>query len=181
MSLSDSPRTHVTGPADLAALAGAWRLEPADSTVEFTGRHFFFLPVKGCLPVRAGRAELAADGGLARLEVAVGAAGFESGNPQRDAAVRGAKFLHAERHPELLYTGQRVAVDGELSVTGLLEVKERQVPVPFTVTEVAVRDERVTVRATARVDRHAFGVGAMRGLVGAALEVRVRAVFVRDV
>ena len=178
MSLSNSTRPYA---ADLAGLAGAWRLEPADSTVEFTGRHFFFLPVKGSLPVRAGRCELGADGKLLRLQVAVGAAGFESGNPQRDTAVRGAKFLDAERFPELRYTGERADIEGGLSVNGLLGVMERQVPVPFTVDEISAEgDGHVVVRATARVDRHPFGVSAMRGMVGATLDVRVRAVFVRQ-
>ncbi|KOT43227.1 hypothetical protein ADK41_06150 [Streptomyces caelestis] len=164
-------------PRTVDAPAGHWDLEPAHSTVEFTGRHFFLLPVRGSLPVRAGRAELAADGTLAGLDAAVGAAGFESGNPQRDTAVRGPRFLDAGRFPELRFTGERL-VPGP-GVTGLLEVKGRKTPVTFTVDELTVDGERATVRATARVDRHACGVGALRGLVGAELLVRVRAVFVR--
>ncbi|MFD7701255.1 YceI family protein [Streptomyces caelestis] len=169
-------------PRTVDAPAGHWDLEPADSTVEFTGRHFFLLPVRCSLPVRSGRAELAADGTLAGLDAAVGVAGFESGDPQRDAAVRGPRFLDAERFPELRFTGERLVPGAGVpgpAVTGLLEVKGRRRPVTFTVDELAVDGERATVRATARVDRHACGVGALRGLVGAGLLVRVRAVFVR--
>ncbi|GAA2288064.1 hypothetical protein GCM10010415_69260 [Streptomyces atrovirens] len=169
--------THTTHPRTVDAPAGSWHLEPADSTVEFTGRHFFFLPVRGSLPVRSGRAELAADGTLAGLEAAVGVAGFESGDPRRDTAVRGPRFLDAERHPELRFTGERLTAGP--GVTGLLEVKGRRTPVTFTVDELTTDGERATVRATARVDRHTCGVGALRGLVGAELLVRVRAVFVR--
>ncbi|MEU1913798.1 YceI family protein [Streptomyces massasporeus] len=171
MSLDHTTRPHT-------ALTGAWRLEPADSTVEFSGRHFFLLPVRGSFPVRSGRVELAPDGTLVRLDATVAAAGFETGNPQRDSAVRGPRFLDAERHPELRLTGEALADD--LSLTARLEVKGRATPVTFTVDELTEQGERVVVRATARVDRHACGVGGMRGLVGADLLVRVRAVFVRE-
>ncbi|MFF7736284.1 YceI family protein [Streptomyces sp. NPDC007984] len=160
------------------APAGTWRLEPDGSTVEFTGRHFFLLPVHGSLPVRSGRVEIAPDGRLVRLDAAVAAAGFETGNPGRDTAVRGPRFLDAEHHPELRLTGETLADD--LSLTARLEVKGRATPVTFTVDELTEQGERVVVRATARVDRHSCGVGGMRGLVGAELLVRVRAVFARE-
>ncbi|WP_086564587.1 YceI family protein [Streptomyces africanus] len=169
---------HTTRPNP--ALSGTWRLEPAGSTVEFTGRHFFFLPVRGSVPVRSGRAELGPDGVLLRLDAAAGAAGFESGNPQRDTAVRGPRFLDAERFPELRLTGERLLDEDGLGLAGLLEVKGRATPVTFTVDELTVRGERAVVRAAALVDRHACGVGGMRGLVGAELRVRVRAEFVRE-
>ncbi|MYS90141.1 MULTISPECIES: YceI family protein [Streptomyces] len=173
MSVDHSARPQITS-------LGTWRLEPAASTVEFTGRHFFFLPVRGSVPVRSGRVELGPDGVLLHLDAAVGAAGFESGNPQRDAAVRGPSLLDAERFPELRLTGEHLSTDGDLTLTGLLEVKGRATPVTFTVDELTVRGERAVVRAGARVDRHACGVGGMRSLVGAELRVRVRAEFVRE-
>ncbi|MEU0218587.1 YceI family protein, partial [Streptomyces sp. NPDC006265] len=83
MSLDHTTRLHP-------ALTGAWRLEPADSTVEFTGRHFFLLPVGGSFPVRSGRVELAPDGTLVRLDATVAAAGFETGNPQHHVVDPGA-------------------------------------------------------------------------------------------
>ncbi|MFF5571431.1 YceI family protein [Streptomyces luteogriseus] len=167
---------HTTRPP--TAPVGSWRLEPAESTVEFTGRHFFLLPVRGSLPVSSGHIDIAPDGSLVSLDTTVAAAGFETGNPQRDTAVRGPRFLDAERHPELRLAGESLAED--LSLTARLEVKGRATPVTFTVDELTEQGERVVVRATARVDRHACGVGGMRGLVGAALLVRVRAVFVRE-
>ncbi|GGQ79201.1 YceI family protein [Streptomyces althioticus] len=156
---------------------GRWHLEPDDSTVEFTGRHFLFLPVQGSFPVREGHVEVAEDGALTRLEAVVSATGFETGNPQRDATVRGPRFLDADRFPALRFTaGPSGAGTG---VTGLLEVKGRQVPLTLAVDEPAAEGDRVVVRATARVDRHACGVGALRGLVGGELRVRIRAVLVR--
>ncbi|MEV5437767.1 YceI family protein [Streptomyces sp. NPDC052682] len=177
------PVDHTTRPSTvdataLAALSGTWCLDPAGSAVEFTGRHFLVLPVRGSFPVRSGRAELAADGTLAHIEATVGASGFDSGNPQRDTAVRGPRFLDAGRFPELRLTGGRL--DADASLTGRLEVKGRTTAATFTVEELTVRGERVTVRAAARIDRHACGVGGLRGLVGAELRVRVRAVFVRE-
>ncbi|MGN5635127.1 YceI family protein [Streptomyces sp. AC154] len=177
--MSSSNDVPVSASADLAALAGHWTLDPAESTVEFTGRHFLFLPVTGSVPVRSGHAALDADGSLTRLDATVGVDGFDTGNPQRDGKVRGPGFLDAERFPVLRYAGERVAQGAPLTLSGLLTVKEREVPVDFAVAEVAAAGDRVVVRATAEVDRHACGVGAMRGMVGPRLALRVRAVFLR--
>lgn len=177
-SSSDAPAT-VSAPTDLAALAGDWTLDPAESTVEFTGRHFLFFPVTGSVPVQSGHAGLDADGSLTHLDATVGVAGFDTGNPQRDQKVRGPGFLDADRFPVLRYVGERVAQGAPLALSGVLTVKERAVPADFAVDEVTVSGEQVVVRATAEVDRHACGVGAMRAMVGPRLALRVRAVFVR--
>lgn len=185
MSSSDDISAQVSAPArpaglpGLSGLAGDWVLDPAGSTVEFTGRHFLLFPVTGSLPVRSGRAGLDADGSLTHLDATVGVAGFDTGNPQRDGKVRGPAFLDAERFPVLRYTGERVARGVPSVLSGVLTVKEREVPLDFAVDEVALDGDQVVVRATAEVDRHACGVGGMRGMVGPRLAVRVRAVFVR--
>lgn len=177
-SSTDAPAT-VSAPADLTALAGDWMLDPADSTVEFTGRHFLFFPVTGSVPVQSGQAGLDAVGSLTHLDATVGVAGFDTGNPQRDQKVRGPGFLDADRFPVLRYAGERLSLGAPLVLTGVLTVKEREVPVDFTVDEVTATGEQVVVRATAEVDRHVCGVGALRAMAGPRLELRVRAVFVR--
>ncbi|MBO0918200.1 YceI family protein [Streptomyces laculatispora] len=179
MSSSNDAPAHVFAPTGPAALSGDWTLDPAASTVEFTGRHFLFFPVTGSVPVRSGRAGLDAAGSLTHLDATVGVAGFDTGNPQRDRKVRGPGFLDAGRFPVLRYAGERVAQGAPPVLTGVLTVKEREVPVDFTVDEVTADGEQVVVRATAEVDRHVCGVGAMRAVVGPRLALRVRAVFVR--
>ncbi|MFE4673049.1 YceI family protein [Streptomyces sp. NPDC056721] len=174
MSLTE-PHTRP-GPADLA---GAWTLEPSASSVEFTGRHFLLLPVTGSMPVRSGAAELDGDGRLGHLDVALDAAGFTTGNPRRDDAVRGPAFLDTEHHPLLRFDGETLAAGEPWTVSGLLSVRGRAVPLVLTVDEVVPEDARTVVRASATVDRHACGVSAMRALVGPRLRVRVTAVFVR--
>ncbi|MFJ6463908.1 YceI family protein [Streptomyces sp. NPDC091387] len=177
--MSSSNDVTVSAAADLAALAGDWTLDPAQSTVEFTGRHLLFLPVTGSVPVRSGHAGIDTDGSLTRLDATVGVAGFDTGNPQRDGKVRGPGFLDAGRFPVLRYTGERVVQGTPSVLSGVLTVKEREVPLDFAVDEVAAAGDRVVVRAAAEVDRHACGVGAMRAMVGPRLALRVRAVFVR--
>ena len=179
MSFSDAAPMHVSEPAELAPLAGDWTLDPAESTVEFTGRHVLFFPVTGSLPAQSGQAGIDGDGSLTHLDATVGVAGFDTGNPQRDRTVRGPKFLDADRFPVLRCVGKRLEAGGQLRLSGALVVKEREVPVVFAVDEVTVTADQVLVRATAEIDRHACGVSAMRGMVGPRLVVRVRAVFVR--
>ncbi|MEV4685841.1 YceI family protein [Streptomyces kurssanovii] len=179
MSLTDHSEA-ATG-LTAAAVDGSWTLDAGASSVEFTARHFFFLPVTGSLPVRSGNAVLR--GGLRRLEAEVDAAGFGTGNPNRDKAVRGPGFLDADRFPSIRFTGERLTTGGAWQVTGLIEVKGRSVPLTFTVdTEacaVSPDGTRAVVHATAELDRHACGVSAMRPLVGPRLRLRVTAAFVR--
>ncbi|MGW7290109.1 YceI family protein [Streptomyces sp. NPDC054847] len=178
MSLTD----HSEAAAGLTAAAdGSWTLDADASSVEFTGRHFFFLPVTGSLPVRSGSAVIR--GGLRQLEAEVDAAGFGTGNPGRDRAVRGPAFLDVDRFPSIRFTGERLTTAGPWQVTGLIDVKGRSVPLTFTVdTEacaVSPDGRRAVVHATAELDRHACGVSAMRPLVGPRLRLRVTAAFVR--
>ncbi|MGN9793286.1 YceI family protein [Streptomyces sp. OZ13] len=179
MSLTD----HSEAAAGLTAAAadGSWTLDAGASSVEFTGRHFFFLPVTGSLPVRSGSAVIR--GGLRQLEAEVDATGFGTGNRGRDKAVRGPAFLDADRFPSIRFKGERLTTAGPWQVTGLIDVKGRSVPLTFTVdTEacaVSPDGTRAVVHATAELDRHACGVSAMRPLVGPRLRLRVRAAFVR--
>lgn len=163
-------------------LTGEWELDQKASSVTFTIKHFFFLTADGSFPVKSGTVELGDDLAVNRLTVAVDAAGFDTGNPKRDTAVRSAQFLEVERYPEITFTADKVAkADGTWEVPGALTVKDKTLPQVFAVDATASKldGDRIEIKATTQVDRREYGVSAMGAIVGPHLHVSVTAVFAR--
>ena len=86
-----------------------WAIDPAYSTVEFNVKKFFFVTVKGRFTVFAGNLVLdQANIGGSSVEVAVKAASIDTGNNRRDADLRSAGFLEADRYPHIRFESTNV-------------------------------------------------------------------------
>ncbi|MCD0485137.1 YceI family protein [Streptacidiphilus sp. ASG 303] len=159
-------------------LTGRWTLDVQRTRVAFRLKKLGFIRVAGTLPVAGGTLDCAPGGRPVRLEVRMAAAGFTTGNPQRDRAVRGRGVLDAEGHPEITFTAGSAEPDGDSwRVTGELTVRGVSAPQVLTVE---AADPAPTgeprFRATAVVDRTAVGVTALRGIAGRLVEVEIEAV-----
>ena len=85
-----------------------WAIDPAHSTVEFSVKSFFFFIVKGRLTEFAGNVVLdQADIGGSSVEVAINAASIDTGIKRRDAHLRSADFLEADRYPHIRFQSSR--------------------------------------------------------------------------
>ncbi|GGY19220.1 YceI family protein [Streptomyces xanthochromogenes] len=122
----ESNETNANANNDTATAApalGHYAIDPAASTVEFTTRHVFgLLPVRGTFTIRSGSVDIAEPLGGSGVRAEIGTASFSTGSRQRDRAVRSARFLDAERHPLMTFTGDRVdgtTVPGTLTVCGV--------------------------------------------------------------
>lgn len=156
---------------------GSYAIDTNHSTVTFTSRHFFnLLPVKGTFAIRSGTIEVAEPLAESRLRVGVDAASFRSGDGQRDAQVRSARFLDADRHPLITFLSDRVDAT---TVCGTLTVRDVSHPVSLAITHSEVSADIFTVRATTRVDRHDFGVTAFRLMAARHLDLTLEATCVR--
>jgi polyisoprenoid-binding protein YceI len=123
--------TAVLSPAapDGATAAGGaaiWRIDPAHSHVEFAVRHLMVAKVKGRFAEVEGTLtfdEAAPAGSFADVRVA--AASVDTHEAQRDAHLRSADFLDAERHPYLTFTSRRIepGADGAFVAYGDLTVR----------------------------------------------------------
>jgi polyisoprenoid-binding protein YceI len=151
-----------------------WILEPGHTEAEFRARHMMVTWVRGLFKDVHGRLEFEWDRCLeTTFEGEIDAAGVWTGEPRRDAHLRSADFFDVERHPRIEFAGRFTQRTGATTFKGEVELTirgvTRTVPIdirylgewrtPFWVEE-ENRGElrRIGFEATARIDRHAFGV-----------------------
>ena len=161
---------------------GRCYLDPDATTVRFATRHLFGLaPVRGAMPVLSGAVHVGDPIGTSLVQVELDAAGFATGNQQRDAMVRGPRYLDGDAHPTVTFTADGPVrdetgwrLDGTLTVRGVTR------PARLRITRVSADGDAFVVDAETRVDRVAFGITATRGLAARYLRVSVHARVVRD-
>lgn len=180
---------------------GRYEIDPGRSAVSLRTRHLFGLGgVRGDLAVRAGTVEIGDPVTGSSVHAEIDAASLDTGNPQRDASVRSARFLDTARHPVMTFAADRLDVAPPAAasaapspgthagvpagppagtLTGTLTVRGVARPVTLTIERADVASSWFTVHATTRVDRTAFGVTAARGLAARHLDVSVRVRCVR--
>ena len=144
-----------------AAPAGTWQLDPVHSTVGFEVAYLAgtfrgqFRDFEGTLEVSDGRATLE---GVAKV------ASVDAKDENLSAHLQSPDFFDAERHPELRFRAEDVALDGDAAqVRGELTMKG--VTRPLTAAGTAAGpmtdgfgNERINLRLTATVDRTEFGL-----------------------
>jgi polyisoprenoid-binding protein YceI len=158
-----------------------WAIDPTHTTVEFAVRNFFFT-VKGSLTTLEGNIVLdPADVRRSSTTVVMQSASINTGNKQRDAYLRATNFLDADRYPEISFQSTKVEPGGDrdtLRVTGSLTIREQTREIVLDVIDVdrsrSPSGEHVAYyTAFAELDRHVFGIGYMRGLIGRRLKITI--------
>ena len=103
-----------------------WFLEPGHTAAEFCARHMMVSYVRGHFKNVQG--QLVFDPRRprdSRVEVRIDAKSIWTGEPDRDAHLRGADFLDVEHHPQITFVGNKVNILGghDFLVTGQLTVR----------------------------------------------------------
>ena len=113
----------MSAPASTSGLT-TYTLDPAYTTVEFSGKHMMFATVKGQFRKVDGTIQLdAADLSRSSVDVTIDAGSLESGQEMRDGHLKSADFLHVEEHPTLTFKSTSVEARGDdLKVTGDLTI-----------------------------------------------------------
>jgi polyisoprenoid-binding protein YceI len=166
MTITTTVRPSPTRTVDGVVLpnAGTWEIDPGHADLAFTGRHFMVTKVRGRFSDVRGTVTIAEDLNDSKVDVTIGMASVESGNPTRDDHLRSDELFDVERFPEATF--RSVSVDwhgdggtvlGDLTIHGVT----RQVPLEVTF-EGYVRDpwgaDRAIFSATAQVNREDFGI-----------------------
>ena len=151
-----------------------WIFEPGHTEAEFRARHMMVTWVRGLLKDIHGRLELDWERCLnATFEGVIDATGVWTGEPNRDAHLRSADFVDVENHPKITFTGTFTERSGADAFKGDVELTirgtTRTVPLDIAYlgewkTPFWVGDEnrgelrRIGFEATAKINRHDFGV-----------------------
>ena len=151
------------------AVRRTWAIDPAHSEAQFTVRHMMFAKVRGHFAKVSGTIELdQADLTRSSVDVTIDAASIDTREAQRDAHLRSADFLDADRFPTIVFRSRRIEgaklaegesfrVIGDLTIHGVT----REVALDAAY-EGRGRDpwggERVSFSATTKIDRREFGL-----------------------
>ncbi|MFC5720688.1 YceI family protein [Streptomyces gamaensis] len=152
---------------------GVYRVDPQASTVRFAIRAFWLFPVRGTFAVDNGEIVIAEDVAESSVTAVLRADSFVSGHARRDEHVRSADYLDVAAYPEIGFHSHRVEqpADGPAVVHGELTVHGATRPATLHLDTVVAEERRLVVRATAAVDRYAFGVTHAKGFTGRRLAV----------
>jgi polyisoprenoid-binding protein YceI len=159
-----------------------WAIDPSHTTVEFAIKYLLFFTLKGSLTNLEGTLVLdPADVRNSSTTVVLQSASINTGNKRRDAWLRAAHFLDADRYPEIRFESTKVerGTDRDtLRVTGALTVKDRSKEIVLDVSEIdrscSPSGEHIAYySAQTELDRHDFGVDGLRLLIGRRLQIMI--------
>ena len=143
------------------APAGTWRLDPIHSSVGFEV-DYLAGTFKG--DFREVEANLAVDAESARLEGTAKVASVDVKDENLAAHLQSPDFFDAERHPELQFTADDVALDGaavsfkgEITIKGVTKPIELSGAVTPPLADYA-DNQRIGLKLSTTVDRTEFGV-----------------------
>ena len=158
-----------------------WHFDPAYTTVEFVIRNLWynvhgrFTNVEGVIALDEE------DFGNSSVTALIKAGSVDTRNKKRDAHLLRPDFFDAEKFPGIEFRSERVQRGRDrdsLDVAGTLTIRDKCVPVALAVNEMDRSrspngEEFVYYSATTELDRHAFGLSYMRGLIGRRLKVTI--------
>ncbi|MEP7054396.1 MAG: YceI family protein [Actinomycetota bacterium] len=156
----------MTVTTDRSPLTGTWNLDPAHTRIGFSARHAMVTTVRGSFTDVSGVLNLdGEDPSTSTANVVVQTASIETGQPDRDAHLRSADFLDAEKWPTITFasTGARSKGEDGFVLTGDLTVREVTRPVEFAITFLGSSadpfgNSRTGFEGTAEISRKDFGL-----------------------
>jgi polyisoprenoid-binding protein YceI len=157
MSALTTPQTTTT----------TWNIDPVHSVAEFKVKHMMISNVKGQFTRVKGVLVLdEVNLTNSRVEASVDVASIHTRDDQRDAHLKSADFLDAEKFPTLSFKSTKVSrvADGELAVAGELTIHGVTQNVVFTVegptppAKDPWGNTRIGLSATTKISRKDFGL-----------------------
>jgi polyisoprenoid-binding protein YceI len=161
---------------------GLWVIDPQHTSIEFSIKISFFFTVRGRLTDFAGTLVLdEADIRRSSVLATIKAASINTGIKQRDTHLRSKDYLETARYPEIHFQSTKVERGRDrdtLRVSGILTIKGTSREVVLEVTEVdrsrSPKGQEVAYYAAqVELDRFAFGVKHLPGLIGRKLQVNL--------
>ncbi len=152
MSTNATPSTPSA--SDLAT--GAWRLDPARSSIEFHVPHFWgLITVKGHFERYEGTLDLQSE---PAVELTIEADSLQTGNRKRDQHLRSADFFDVEHHPQVRFVSDTAAFeDTTLKVHRRLHAAGRSIPLELDATIHTV-DGGLEIEAVTHAPHHELGM-----------------------
>jgi polyisoprenoid-binding protein YceI len=145
--------------------AGTFAVDPAHTTVGFVARHLVVSKVRGSFSEVSGTITVADNPLESAVEVVIGAASINTGQPDRDNHLRSADFLELEKYPNLTYRstgvkshkGNEFVLTGELTIRDVTRAVDLEVEYDGTIVS-PYGQEVIAFTASTEIDREEFGI-----------------------
>ena len=144
---------------------GTWTVDAAHTNVGFVARHLMVTKVRGHFTDVDGEVRIGSTPEDSSVEVRIGTASIDSGQPDRDTHLRSPDFLDVEKYPYLTFKSTKVEVTGDntLKLHGDLTLLGVTKPVVLDVeyeglTQQAPFGSRAGFSATTEIDREDWGL-----------------------
>ncbi len=156
IDMSITEQTTTESRAAALIVDGAWRLDPARSSVAFDVRHFYgLMTVKGEFADDEGTLDLSA---TPAVELTIQAASLDTKQNKRDEHLRSEDFFDVERHPQVRFVSDSARLDRDtLHVRGELHAAGRQIPLELDAT-VREIDGELEIEAVTEADHLKLGM-----------------------
>jgi polyisoprenoid-binding protein YceI len=143
-------------PPGAPIIDGAWRLDPARSSVAFHVRHFYgVMTVKGEFADYEGTLDLDA---TPAVDLTIQAGSLDTELAKRDEHLRSSDFFDVERYPQVRFVSDTATLDGDtLHVRGQLHAAGRQIPLALDATVREV-DGELEIEAVTEADHRQLGM-----------------------
>jgi len=173
-----STTAQPTALPSASIIDGAWRPDPARSSVAFHVRHFYgLMTVKGDFADYEGTLDL---GATPAVELTIQAGSLDTKLAKRDEHLRSGDFFDVERHPQVRFVSDTATLDGDtLHVRGHLHAAGWQIPLELDATVREV-DGELEIEAVTDADHRELGMTwSPLGILRAPSKLSVRGRLVR--
>jgi polyisoprenoid-binding protein YceI len=170
--------THNSTASTAVLAAGTYRLDPAKSRVQYTGKHMFGLgTVHATFTIEGGELRIREPLATSSVAVTVDAASFSSNNAKRDKDVRSAGLLDVANFRAITFASDALQPRGDtLLVNGTVTAHGHTVDVDVRIDRITVEGTGIRLHGRAEhLDRTAFGITGSRGMVGRYLDLELDA------
>jgi polyisoprenoid-binding protein YceI len=148
-------------------MKATYTIDPAHSSAQFTVRHMMITNVRGGFSSVEGTVTFDPDDpGASSLDVVIDANTIRTMEEQRDAHLKSADFLDAEKYPAITFKSKQVErtgddelrVVGDLSIHGVTKETILAVEGPTAETKDPYGNIRIGASASTKIKRSAFGL-----------------------
>jgi polyisoprenoid-binding protein YceI len=144
---------------------GKWTIDPAHTSVGFVARHMMISKVRGRFKEVAGTINVGRAPEESLVDIVIGAASIDTGQPIRDNHLKSPDFLDVSKHPHLRFRSTKVEQSDEKSfkLTGDLTIRGVTRPVTLDLDYLGTAKDpkgncRAAFEAKAQINREEFGL-----------------------
>ncbi len=170
------------------AWPATYQLDPSQTFPQFEIDHLWVFTQRGRFERVKGTLEYDLEQHSGRLEVVIDASSLDTGNDERDVALKGAGWFDVSRYPVITYRSQRfifeqdrlAAIEGELTILGVAQPMRLEVARIKCGLNPVSRKWRCSADARGTLQRSRFGMHSILPFIGDEVRLGIQVEAIRE-